>query len=200
MRHSLPTLIAGGLLVLLAGCDTTPLVLDVPGSIPGEKIVEANPVYIPLGPQPEAYAKVFENCLRVLCDYGFDILESNRYDGRIETVPRIAPGLLLFLKPGSPLIQERTLATLQTYRHRVSIRIDTAENGGYFIEVIVRKELLDLPRPVKQTAGNAVFRNFNDVERQFEVVDPTFYEKGWIFKGRDPAMEDKLIQALKKLM
>jgi hypothetical protein len=198
MRHSLRILLAA-LPIFGFGCASAPLI-DVPDLLPGEKVVimEQNPVYIPLGPQKEAYAKVFETVLQVLGDYGFEILESNRFDGRVETVPRIAPGVGLFLKPGSPALEERVLATLQTYRHRISIRIDTADNGGYFIEVIARKELQDLPRPIKQTAGAAIFRTENSVERQFEVIDATYFEGGWIYKGRDPALEQKLIAALKK--
>jgi hypothetical protein len=199
MGRALTILLAGTLLSFGGGCASAPFV-DVPDLLPGEKIViiEQNPFYVPLGPQKEAYAKVFETVLQVLGDYGFEVLESNRFDGRVETVPRIAPGLGLFLKPGSPALEERVLATLQTYRHRISIRIDTADNGGYFVEVIARKELQDLPRPIKQTAGAAIFRTDNSVERQFEVIDGTYFESGWIFKGRDPALEQKLIQALKK--
>src|SRR5262245_51447421 len=78
---------------------------------------ETNPVFIAQG--PDAYGKVFENVLQVLGDNGFEIAESNRYDGRIETVPRVAPGLIQFFKPGSPDLYERSLATLQSYRHRV---------------------------------------------------------------------------------
>lgn len=157
-----------------------------------------NPVFIPLG--PESYGKVFESVLEVLAGYGFEILDSNRYDGRIETIPRISPGVILFLKPGSPVFRERILSTLQTYRHRVSVVIQPADNGGFFLEVIARKELQDLPRPMKQTAGAAIFRTDNSVERQFEVIDPTVYEVSWIFKGRDPALEQKIIQKLKCLM
>ena len=83
--------------------------------------------------------------LTVLYDTGFEIYESNRYDGRIETFPRIAPGWGLFMKPGSTDAYERLLATLQTYRHRTSVLIQPAENGGFFIHVTVRKELEDLP-------------------------------------------------------
>jgi len=199
MARALTILFAGSLLSFGFGCASAPLI-DLPDLLPGEKVVvmEQNPVYIPLGPQKEAYAKVFETVLQVMGDYGFELLEANRFDGRVETVPRIAPGVGLFLKPGSPALEERVLATLQTYRHRLSIRIDTADNGGYFIEVIARKELQDLPRPIKQTAGSAVFRTDNSVERQFEVIDGTYYEGGWIYKGRDPALEQKIIGALKK--
>jgi hypothetical protein len=199
MARSLTMLLAGAMLMFGIGCASAPLI-DIPDLMPGEKvtILEQNPFYVPLGPQKEAYAKVFESILQMLGDYGFEILEADRISGRVETVPRIAPGVGLFLKPGSPALDERILATLQTYRHRISVRIDTADNGGYFIEVIARKELQDLPRPIKQTAGAAIFRTYNTVERQFEVIDATYFESGWIYKGRDPALEQKLIRSLKK--
>ncbi len=159
---------------------------------------DQNPVYIPLG--PESYGHVFESCLRVLIDYQLEIQESNRYDGRIECVPRIAPGIGLFMKPGSPDPYERLLATAQTYRHRVSLAIQPATNGGFFIEVAVRKELEDLARPIRSTVGSAIFRTENNVERQFEVVDPAFFDTGWIYKGRDAAMEQEIIRRLKQCM
>lgn len=157
-----------------------------------------NPVFIELGHWQ--YGHVFECCLKVLLDYGFEISESNRYDGRIETVPRIAPGLVQFLKPGSPDPYERLLATTQTYRHRVSLVIQPADNEGYFIEVIARKELEDLPKPIRGTVGGAVFRSENTVERQFEVIDPIFFEPAWIYKGRDVALEQEIICRLKACM
>ncbi len=196
---------AGLLLLLGGGCSAEPL-LDIPGLVPGPEtvpgehaaVLDENPVFVPLG--PDSYGKVFENVLDVLTGYRFEILESNRYDGRIETVPRMAPGAILFFKPGSPQFRERVLATLQTYRHRISVVIQPADNGGFFVEVIARKELQDLPRPVKQTAGAAIFRVDNNVERQFEVIDPTVFDPAWIFKGRDAALEQKIIHQLKKIM
>jgi len=202
MGPTLTTVVAGAILTLGLGCASAPPYMEGPGVVPGETLVEfeQNPVFIPLGPQPEAYAKVFENVLHVLIDYQFEILESNRYDGRIETVPRVSPGLGLFFKPGSPTFHDRLLSTLQTYRHRISVVIQPADNGGYFVEVIARKELQDLPRPIRQTAGAAIFRSDLNVERQFEVVDPNVFEPSWIFKGRDVPLEQKLIECLKKLM
>ncbi len=179
-------------LLLATGCVSPPeRPLFVP---PGEPVAqEQNPVFIPLGRND--YGKLFEHVLSVLIDNGFEIKESNRYDGRIETEPRTAPGLGQFLKPGSPDLYERTLATAQSYRHRVSVVIQP-ELHGYFVEVIVRKELEDLPRPTRATAGNAIFRNDNSVERQFEVIDPTIFETGWIYKGRDVAFEERIISQL----
>jgi hypothetical protein len=144
-----------------------------------------------------SYRNVFEHALNVLGDFGFEILESNQWEGRIETLPRIAPGYLLFMKSGSPDPYERLLSTLQTYRHRASILIQPAQTGGFFIHVTVFKELEDLPRPVRETAGAAIFRTDNNVERQFTVVDPTFFESNWIPKGRDLQVEQVLLQKLK---
>ncbi len=183
----------------LAGCQgMTPI--EGPVFIPAgaEVIHDQNPVFIPLG--PDSYGQVFENCLRVLGDYGFEISESNRYDGRIECLPRTAPGLGLFLKPGSPDLYDRLLCTMQSYRHRVGIVIQPADNGGFFVEVVARKELEDVPRPIRATVGAAVFRNEPTVERQFEVIDPVFFETGWIYRGRDVPMEQEIIRRLKKCM
>ena len=87
---------------LMAGCQSGPQFVEVAPIVPhGVAYVDdQNPVFIPLG--PTSYGLVFENCLQVLGDYGFELREQNRYSGHIETIPRVSPGLLLFLKPGSP--------------------------------------------------------------------------------------------------
>ena len=93
-------------------------------------VYDHNPVFVPLG--IDSYGQVFENCLRVLLDYGFEIQESNRYYGTIECLPRVSPGLGLFLKPGSPDLRDRLLATTQSYRHRISVE---GEFGRLAIEI-----------------------------------------------------------------
>jgi hypothetical protein len=199
MGRTLATVGAVLLLALAAGCASGPLLDNpLPLNLGPFEPAEPNPVYVPQG--PGSYGLVFENALQVLVDFGFEIQESNRYDGHIETVPRVAPGLALFLRPGSPDYCERLLATLQTYRHRVLVKIDPAPSGGYFIRVEAFKELEDLPRPVRATAGAAIFRNDNSVERQFEVIDPTVFEAGWIPKGRDVPLEQALLRRLKGCM
>jgi hypothetical protein len=181
-----------------AGCQTIGPLFDPPPLLPAGAVVhhDGNPFYVP----PVTYGQVFETCLTVLNDYQFEVGYSNRYDGRIETVPRVSPGLGLLIKPGSPDLYDRLLATLQTYRHRITVLIQPAESGGYFVEVIARKELEDMPRPIRSTAGGAIFRPYNDVDRQFEVVDPTFFDPGWIFRGRDVPLEQELICRIKKLL
>jgi len=183
------------------GCQNPGPLLDPPPLQPANgNPDDANPVYLPLGPLK--YGEVFETVLQILSDYGFEIAngDTNRYDGRIETLPRTSPGLILLLKPGSPSLYDRVLSTFQSYRHRVSVVIMPAPQGGYFVEFIARRELEDLPRPVRSTVGSAIFRLDNDVSRDFEVIDATFFEPNWIFKGRDACLEQELIRRLKRVL
>src|ERR1700722_6005253 len=87
------------------GCSTVDVTPLMPVNSPYAN--DRNPVYIPLSD----YGRVYENCLQVLGEFGFSFAEKDRYDGRIETMPRAASGLLLLLRPGSPDLYERTLAT-----------------------------------------------------------------------------------------
>lgn len=187
-----------GMLVTLAGgCATGPL-LDNPALVqPEVGVVVENPVYVPLGPQ--SYGTVFEKALDVLSDY-FEIASANRYDGTIRTFPRIAPGLEQPWKAGSPDFDQRLEATLQTLRHRAEVTIQAADDGGFFVQVTVFKELEDLPRPSRSTAGAASFRSDNTVERQFEVIDPTIFESAWIPLGRNTQLEQTILEQLKKCM
>jgi hypothetical protein len=197
MRRLLWLIWTAMLSAAVAGCLSGPLV-ENPLLVPLDpSITVENPVFVPGG--PSAYHAVFEKAYDVMSDY-FEIAFSSRPDGRIETFPRIAPGYEQFWKAGSPDPEQRLLATLQTIRHRAMLQIEPANDGGYFISVKVYKELEDLPRPVRATAGSASFRSDNTVERQFEVIDPTVYESQWIPLGVDSKFEQLILQRIKKWM
>src|SRR5690349_10200200 len=74
-------------------------------------------VFTPEEPGPAAYAALSEKVADAVDDI-FTISDANRYDGRIEGAPRVAPGLGQPFKPGSPNLYERTLASFQSIRHR----------------------------------------------------------------------------------
>jgi hypothetical protein len=196
MRRFLWALCGGAVLAVFPGCATGPL-LENPVSVsPSAAAAEQNPVFVAQGPM--SYRKVYQHAIEVLVDFGFELLETNEYEGKIETLPRVAPGLLLPLKPGSPDAYERFLSTLQTYRHRAVVVVQPAgQLGGFFVHVTVYKELEDLPRPIRSTAGAANFRVDNNLERQFTVVDPTVFESNWIPRGRDLEIEQVLLERLK---
>ena len=197
MRRKLWSVWMAALPAMMAGCMSGPLV-ENPMLVPFDPTVTVeNPVYVPGG--PSAYHTVFEKAYNAMSD-SFEIAFSSRWDGRIETFPRIAPGYEQWWKPGSPDPEQRLLATLQTIRHRALLQIEPANDGGYFIGVKVFKELEDLPRPVRATAGAASFRSDNTVERQFEVIDPTVFESQWIPLGEDAKFEQLILQRIKKCM
>lgn len=197
MRRSLRLAWIGVLAVLPCGCATGPL-LDNPNFVQprAEGCIE-NPMYIPLGPTAAAYNIVFDKVLDVIDDY-FEISYSDRYSGEIQTHPKIAPGLGEPWKAGSPDAYQRLEATLQTIRHRCFVLIQPAEDGGFFVQVQVFKELEDLPRPSRSTAGAATFHDAISVERQFEVIDPTVFENNWFFVGYNTPLEQAILCKIKK--
>jgi hypothetical protein len=197
MLRTVGTAWTGLAILLFAGCATGPL-LESPVSVgvPVQQVdAEPNPLYVPQGPM--SYRKVFEHCMEVMSDFGFEILQENEFQGHIESLPRTSPGVLLFLKSGNPDFYQRFLSTLQSYRNRALIDIQPAQTGGFYITVTVYKELEDLPRPTRATSG-AIFRVDNNVQRQYTVVDPTIFESSWIPRGRDLEIEQILLQRLKR--
>jgi hypothetical protein len=191
-RRILAAGLAAGALAL-GGCATTPA--TEPGVVLGEAppAAQPNPTFIALG--PDDYGAVFEAVLDVLDDY-FEIAQSNRYDGRIRTFPRVAPGLEQPWRPGSPDSSERFLVTLQSYAYVGDVVIQPGENGGYLIFLTVTKYLEDLWKPLRATAGAAAFRSDNSIDRRNEVVDPNRPDAAWIPKGREPALEQRLLQKI----
>jgi hypothetical protein len=192
----------GALALAACGCalyvprplDDNPLLLKPAGP---DACVE-NPVYVPGG--PPAYGQLFEHVLDILSDYQFDVAFKDRYDGRIETFPTSAPGFERSLIPGNPCWEDRWIATLQSIRQRVIVLIQVANNGGFFVEVKVFKELEDLPNPVHATPGAAAFRSDNTVERQYAVIDATIFQSSWIPIGRNVSLEQAILQRIKKCM
>lgn len=179
---------------VVAGCAHLPLADEPLVFRPDPTVCVDNPVYIPLG--PPAYGVVFERALDVVNDY-FDIAYSERYDGRIITAPRISPGLEQPWKPGSPDLYQRLEATLQTIRRRAEVIIQPAEDGGFFVQVLVFKELEDLAQPSRATAP-AIFGSILVLERQYDVVDPATLDPQWLPLGRDEQLEQVILQRLQQ--
>jgi len=189
-------ILAAGAALAASGCATGPLA-DNPLRV-GQPVAIENPVLVAPGqPGPAAYADVFERVLSVVTSE-FEIAYANRYDGRIETHPKIAPGFEQPWKPGSPDPYERLWATLQSVRHRAIVQIDPHEQGGYLVGVTVFTELEDVPRPVRQAAGAASFRDGNTVDRTFEVVDQSLVSHVWIPKGRDACYEQAILRKIQR--
>ena len=189
--------------VAVCGCASGPLttgpLLDNPLFVTADPSVTVeNPVYVPLG--PAAYNTVFEKVLDIVSEY-FEVAETNRYDGSIKTFPKTSPGLERYLLPGDPDLEQRVYAWLQSLRYYALVRIQVADDGGYFVDVKVYKELEDLPRPTQATAGAAAFRSEPTLQRQYEVIDVAPPQSGgWIPIGRDCKLEQVILQRIKKCL
>jgi hypothetical protein len=184
--------------VVLAGCATAPPV-DNPIAVraPGRDDCE-NPVLVSPGqPTAVSYREVFEKCIDVVDDY-FQVVSANPYAGQIVTAPRIAPGYEQVWKGGNPDPRERLLATFQTVRQTCVVTLRTGERGGYLVEVVVEKELEDLPRPSRQSVG-AVFQEAPTVARDLSVVPAAAIAPSgtsWFRIGRDFALEQQLLRRI----
>jgi hypothetical protein len=66
--------------------------------------------------------------------------------------------------------------------------------AGYSVAITVEKELEDLPRPERATAGAAAFRNDGSLpSARAEQVSHTRSSPRWIPLGRDPALEQRML-------
>ncbi len=184
---------AGAACLLGAGCASSGPLQENPVLLAPNRTPFENPVFLPQG--PASYNLVFGKVLDVVSDY-FEVAYSNRYEGRIETFPRVAPGLGEPWKPGSPDLYQRTLATFQSLRLRAVVLLSAADDGGYFVDVKVYRELEDVERPAIPAAAAASFRTLNTVERQYEVVEAAVLEPLWIPIGRDAKLEQLLLERI----
>jgi len=127
-------------------------------------------------------------------------------EGRIDTFPQTGSTLLEPWRGDSVGFRERLEATLQSIRRRGTMRL-IPDPAGWRIEAVVLKELENMPRPMKATAGGASFRNDDSLYR-YGTPLPTLGQQvgdqprpvaaptpnlGWIPLGRDPLLEQRLL-------
>ena len=113
-------------------------------------------------------------------------------EGRIETVPRAAATLLEPWHLDSTTRFEAWQATLQSIRLSALVRVVPAD-AGYRIEVVVQKELEDVDRPERGTAGRAAMRHDGSITRNEDRIENSSITLGWIPLGRDIALEQRIL-------
>ncbi|MFM7521875.1 MAG: hypothetical protein ACKO9B_15610 [Planctomycetota bacterium] len=127
-------------------------------------------------------------------------------EGRIDTYPQTGATLLEPWRGDSIGFRERLESTLQSIRRAATVRM-IPDPAGWRLEVVVLKELENLPRPMRATAGGASFRNDSSLYR-YGTPLPTLGQQvgdqprpvanptaaiGWIPIGRDPLLEQRLL-------
>lgn len=155
-----------------------------------------NPIVVPVANEEWVWDQIAD----VVSDY-FTIAREQRArregelitEGRIDTAPQTGATWLEPYRKDSVGSFNRWESTFQTIRRRATVRV-VPDAAGYLVEVIVEKELEDLPRPEKATAGSAVFRGDDALpSRRLEDVNRTHASPHWLQLGRDPLLEQRML-------
>jgi hypothetical protein len=156
------------------------------------KPVSENPLIVPSGD----FEAVWKETVAVVDEY-FDIRSENRLARTIVTDPVIGATLLEPWRGDSADLRERLESTFQTTRRFARVQIDPVPGRGYSVKVEVLKELEDLPKPDRMSAGRAVFNNDFPVNRTREIVGPVPVPLQWIPRGRDRQLEQAILQRIR---
>jgi hypothetical protein len=116
-------------------------------------------------------------------------------EGRIETAPQTGATWLEPNRHDSVGSFNRWESTFQTIRRRAVVRV-IPDGAGYLVEVTVEKELEDLPRPERATAGAATFITEGTgtlPSRREQSALRTRSAPCWISLGRDPPLEQRML-------
>jgi hypothetical protein len=183
----------------------SPLVEIAPGGL-------VSPQFgLPAGPEPVAAPSnliavpvvdeelAWDQIADVVSDY-FPIAREQRArlgqlacEGFIETAPQDGATWLELHRRDSVGEFNRWESTFQTIRRRALVRV-IPDPAGYLVEVTVEKELEDLPKPEKATAGAATFRTDGSLpSRRSQQVSRTRSSPRWIPLGRDPPLEQRML-------
>ncbi|WP_146452394.1 hypothetical protein [Bythopirellula polymerisocia] len=147
----------------------------------------------------------WEQIVDVVDDY-FRVDQENRVqlvgnvltEGRIDTFPQVGSTLLEPQMRDSVGRYNLFESTFQSIRRRAEIRV-IPQQGGWFVEAIVQKEIEDLPRPENSTAGAAVFRSDNSLRSNMnEQVSRTRPSAYWIPLGRDCEVELQMLEDIQE--
>jgi hypothetical protein len=114
-------------------------------------------------------------------------------EGRIDTAPLTGATVLEPHKLDSVGTFNRWESTFQSIRRRATVRV-LPDANGYLVEVIVEKELEDLPRPENATVGPSSFGSEQTLpSKRLEQILRTHTSPKWIQLGRDPALEQRIL-------
>ena len=181
------------LLAGLAGCAWNP---------PDPNLAIANQTLVPVSNPDFAWDQIVD----VVDDY-FVIEREDRVrqvgevvtEGAIYTRPVVGATYFEPWRRDSADGYERLESTLQSIRRRAVVRVIPDANG-FLVDVAVFKELEDVQRPERATAGAATFRNDSSLERFTEPVAGEAPTRGWISRGRDTVLEQEIIAELQARM
>jgi hypothetical protein len=155
----------------------------------------ANPIFVPAANDEYAWEQISD----VVSDY-FTISREQQVrrsgdawsEGRIETQYQGGASWLEPFRKDSVGMFNRWESTFQTIRRKATVRV-TPDANGFLVEVIVEKELEDLPHPERSSAGAAAFPNQSLPTERAGDLSRTLSSPRWLPLGRDPALEARML-------
>ncbi len=115
-------------------------------------------------------------------------------EGRIDTFPTIAAGVLEPWRKNSVTCDDKWLATFQTIRRSATVRV-VPDSAGYLIYLSVYNEIEDLKNPMGATVGfNEIY--IDDFSQLTQPVGERTMSRGWIPIGRDAALEARMLEEI----
>jgi hypothetical protein len=168
--------------------------------LPGPTTTYPNPVHVAAAGDP---LRVWETVADVTDDYFPDFEHEQPLrqvgnlvtEGRLQTFPRVSPTALEPWRRDATDGYQDIENTLQTMRRYAVVRV-IPDESGYLIDLAVYKELEDLPRPERSTAGAATLRYDDTLRRVDNPVDEQVQRDCWIPRGRDTLLEQRMIAHL----
>ena len=199
------TVAAGMIVVSLSGCGMGPEYRAAPPGCPPQQVVVtqpapayANPIFIPITDHRCAWEQVVDSVddyFRIKREEPVRVVGNVLTEGRIETVPDVSPTIFEPWRRDTADPEQRIENTLQSMRRWARVRVIPAE-GGHLVDVAVFKELEDVVRPERATAGAAMFRYDSSLTRITDPITGQQITQGWISRGRDTSLEQYMIADL----
>jgi hypothetical protein len=162
-----------------------------PEAVPGT----GNPIFIPAANDEQTWEQIVDVVNRYFAvGREQQVRRSGEAwsEGRIETRYQNGASWLEPWRKDSVGAFNRWESTFQTIRRKALVRVIPDANG-FLVEVVVEKELEDLPHPERASAGVASFPNFTMPSERAGDVNRTLSSPCWIPLGRDPALEAKML-------
>lgn len=180
--------IAGLALVLpCLGCGTSWLIVRHP-----------NPVFVPV-PDPEivfnALVDVVDDHFRIEREERVRLVDNTLTVGIIKSWPELSSTLAEPWRSDTVSFYDKLESTFQSYRRRSEVMISPVQ-GGFNVQVTVFKELEDMPKPLGANTGSGYLRNETSQRHVKMAVGQQPTVSGWIPKGRDSNLEQKMINQL----
>lgn len=138
---------------------------------------------------------VWERVVDTIHHYKFGIARENKLDGRIETEYKVGANLLEPWHGDSVGFDNRLESSLQSIRRRVFVSVTPVE-GGYLLGVEAFKEIEDVPSRATNAPGGVMFQQDLSLRRDLNLVQERSDTPGWIPLGRDPALEQDMLESL----